>query len=59
MKTADEVAGEAYQVIASLADRAGLFDDPHVQRALDYFSSDLTGEILPWSGTGTDSASTA
>ena len=47
MKTAQEVAGEAYQVVGALAGAAGLFETPEVQAALDYFSSDLTGEILP------------
>lgn len=47
-KTAPEVAGEAYQVIGALADAAGLSGTPAVQAALDYFSSDLTDEILPF-----------
>lgn len=47
-KTAREVAGEAYQVVSALAGAAGLFETPEVQAALDYFSSDLTGEILPF-----------
>lgn len=51
-KDADEIAGEAYQVIGALAHRAGLFDHPAVQRALDYFSSDLTGEVLPFKISG-------
>lgn len=34
----ETVIGEAYQVISGLADAAGLFGHPDVQRALDYFS---------------------
>lgn len=48
MKSAEDVAGEAYQVIGAIAATAGIFDSPEVQAALDYFSSDLTGEILPF-----------
>ncbi|NJC39792.1 hypothetical protein GGQ87_000050 [Brevundimonas alba] len=47
-KTAEDVAGEAYQVIGSLAATAGIFNHLEVQRALDYFSGDLKGEILPF-----------
>lgn len=43
-----KAAGAAYQVIGALADAAGLFDAPEVQDALDYFSGDCSGEILPW-----------
>lgn len=39
-KTADDIAGEAYQVIGSIAAAAGLFNHPKVQRALTYFSTD-------------------
>lgn len=46
---AGKVAGEAYQIIGALASAAGLFDTPEVEAALDHFSGDLTGEILPWS----------
>lgn len=46
---ADTVAGEAYQVIGSLADAAGLSEHPEVQRALDYFSSsEPDGSLLPF-----------
>lgn len=52
-KTAQEIAGEAYQVIGVVASAAGLFDHPDIQRALDYFSGDLSGEILPFDVAGT------
>lgn len=45
---ASAVAGEAYQVIGALADAAGLFDHPEVQRALDYFSKAPDGSLLPF-----------
>lgn len=48
-KSAGDVAGEAYQIIGALAAAAGLFETPEVQAALDYFSGDLSGEILAWS----------
>lgn len=51
-KTAEQIAAEAYQVIGTLAHVVGLFDDPEVARALDYFSrcgtEDEIPEILPW-----------
>lgn len=48
-KTADDIGGEAYQVIGALADKAGLFEHPEVQRVLDYFSSGtFEGEVLPF-----------
>ena len=41
--------GEAYQVVGSLADSAGLFHDPAVLKALDLLSFPLRpGEILPF-----------
>lgn len=41
--------GEAYQVVGSLADSAGLFHDPAVKKALDLLSFPLRpGEILPF-----------
>ena len=43
------MAAQAYQVIGSLVDSAGCFDDPAVQRALDYFSQGKHDEnFLPW-----------
>lgn len=53
-KDAETIAGEAYQIIGSLAEEAGLFNHPSVQRALDYFVNIADGEarahveILPW-----------
>ena len=53
MKSAEEIADEAYQVIGSLA-RVGHIDvaNRDVIRALDYFSAVANGEevddILPW-----------
>ncbi|MGN7099347.1 MazG-like family protein [Brevundimonas diminuta] len=44
-------AGEAYQVIGALAAATGLFEHPEVQRALDHFSENCPGEILPWGAT--------
>ncbi|MEM9015197.1 MAG: hypothetical protein AAGB02_08840 [Pseudomonadota bacterium] len=42
--------GQAYQVIGVLAHKAGLFDHPDVQRALDYFSRNQYREdFLPFS----------
>ena len=53
MKTAEEIAAEAYQVIGSLARVTHIgIDNRDVIRALDYFSSIANGEevddILPW-----------
>ena len=50
---AEQIAAEAYQVIGQLADFAGIFDNPEVQRALDYFSSngEYDGSILPFGWT--------
>lgn len=47
-KSAEDIAGEAYQVIGALAASAGLLDHPAVVRAMDYFSGGCAGEILPW-----------
>jgi hypothetical protein len=53
MKSAEEIAEEAYQVIGSLA-RVGNIDvaNRDVIRALDYFNAVANGEeagkILPW-----------
>jgi len=51
--TSPRIASQAYQVIDSLAATAGLFDNPEVIRALDYFSDLANGEkfdegFLPW-----------
>lgn len=43
------VAGEAYQVIGTLAAATGTFDDPQVTKALDYFSGSPDGTLLSWS----------
>ena len=51
-----EVAAEAYQVIGVLAHIGGVFDDPEVTRALNYFGDIANGkygdrgviEILPF-----------
>ena len=37
--------GAAYQIIAALAGEAGLFDDPAVQEALDYFHAASEGDV--------------
>lgn len=45
-----EIMGQAYQVIATLADAANLSDDAEVQRALNYFSANVYQEnFLPFS----------
>ncbi len=45
-----EIMGQAYQVIATLANAANLSDDAEVQRALNYFSANLYQEnFLPFS----------
>ena len=52
-----KVAAEAYQVIGSIADCQQIFDNPSIQRALDYFNDIANGEsgsrvkddILPFS----------
>jgi hypothetical protein len=56
MKSPHEIAGEAYQVIAAIAMAAGCFNQDEVQAALDYFSGDLKGEILPFIIERKDSA---
>lgn len=49
MRGREMVAAEAYQVIGALAEWGGLFDEPEVIRALDYFARpDTATEILPW-----------
>jgi hypothetical protein len=53
MKSAEEIADEAYQIIGSLARVAHIgIDNRDVIRALDYFSAVANGdevdEILPW-----------
>ena len=55
MKSRQEVAAEAYQVIGALASSAGLFESEEVVKALDYFGDIANGqsglrvkEILPW-----------
>ena len=46
---AEERLAEAYQVVGTLADYAGVFDHDDVIRALDRFSgSEIEGELLPW-----------
>jgi hypothetical protein len=54
MKSAEEIADEAYQIIGSLARVANIdVANRDVIRALDYFSAIANGdevdEILPWS----------
>ena len=46
----EQVCGELYQVIGSLADHAGCFDHPDVQRALDNASKArlVHRDLLPW-----------
>ena len=39
----EELAGEAYQIIGSLADSANLFDHPEVQKILDKYSDISAG----------------
>jgi len=53
MKSAEEIAEEAYQIIGNLARVTHIgIDNRDVIRALDYFSSIANGEevddILPW-----------
>ncbi len=53
MKSVEEIAEEAYQIIGSIARMANIdVDNRDVIRALDYFSAiangDEAGEILPW-----------
>lgn len=51
---AETVAAQAYQVIAALAGDTGVYHDPAVTRALDYFSGIANGktkpndDFLPW-----------
>jgi len=56
MDSRQEVAAEAYQVIATLASDAGLFENMEVIKALNYFGDIANGqsgsrvkEILPFS----------
>ncbi len=54
MKSVEEVASEAYQIIGSLASVANIdIHNRDVIRALNYFSAiadgEEAGEILPWS----------
>jgi hypothetical protein len=46
----EQVCAELYQVIGSLADHAGCFDHPDVQRALDNASKArlVHRDLLPW-----------
>lgn len=54
---ASAVAAEASQVIGALADTAGLFEHPEVQRALVYFSrGPFDGSVLPFVPDATRSA---
>lgn len=56
MKTKEDIAAEAYQIIGSLASSTGTFDNTEVIRALDYFwaianeelISQSNIDILPW-----------
>ena len=53
MKTKEEIAAEAYQVIGTIACYANIMDQPEVIRALNYFSkhadsNDIDEDILPW-----------
>ena len=53
MKTKEEIAAEAYQVIGAIACYAKIMDQPEVIRALNYFSkhadsNDIDEDILPW-----------
>jgi hypothetical protein len=47
------VCAELYQVIGTLADYAGVFDHPDVQRALDQASKArlIYDDLLPWPRT--------
>ncbi len=54
MKSAEEIAEEAYQVIGSLSRVANIdIANRDIVRALDYFNAvangEDAGEILPWS----------
>ena len=54
MKTKEEIAAEAYQVIGVLADGADLMSNKKVIEALDYFGDIAAGdikdtELLPFS----------
>jgi hypothetical protein len=46
----EQVCAELYQVIGSLADHAGCFDHPDVQRALDNASKArlVHRDLIPW-----------
>lgn len=43
-----ERLGAAYQIVGALASATDTFDDPEVQRALDFLSDEDVEEILPW-----------
>lgn len=56
MKSKQEVAAEAYQVIGALASSADLFESKEVVKALNYFGDIANGqdglrvkEVLPFS----------
>lgn len=51
----EQIAAEAYQIIAYLASEAGFYEYTSVQKALDYFSNvaaenveESRESILPW-----------
>ncbi len=46
----EQVCGELYQVIGALADHAGCYDHPDVQRALDNAAHArlVHSDLLPW-----------
>lgn len=49
-KTQAEIMGQAYQIVAILADAANLVEEEEVQRALNYFSANEYQEnFLPFS----------
>lgn len=57
-QTAD-VMGQAYIVVAEIAQAAGIFDAPSVQHALDYFSKcEYREDFLPFSASGNGSKKT-
>ena len=49
----ERVCGELYQVLGSLADHAGVYDHPDVQRALDNAARGrlVHTDLLPWPKT--------
>lgn len=49
----EEIVADAYQVIGSLSEIAGVFDHPEIQRALDYLGFDdrRNEPLCPWPRT--------